>query len=88
LYIDGRFRYDEVGNLYLEQLAYVWMEDSTTKATCDSVNQKIDNFAESGLGHATEIIVALLEIANKDEDIKSPANASFVVRSSFFPESR
>ena len=56
------------------------MEDSTTEVTGITVDQKIDSFAEGGLEHAAEIIVALLEIANKDDDIKSPANTSPAVR--------
>ena len=57
------------------------MEDLTTDVTGLAVDQKIDSFAEGGLEHATEILIALLETANKDDDIKSPATASPIVRS-------
>ncbi|KAF9785405.1 hypothetical protein BJ322DRAFT_828370 [Thelephora terrestris] len=69
-------RFDEVRSLYLEQLALVWMEDSKTEVTRASVDQKIDSFVEGGLEHASETIVALLEIASKDDDIGSPVNTS------------
>ena len=80
---DERCRYDEVRVLYLEQLAFAWVEDSTTEATRANVKQKIDSFADGCLEHATEIIVALLEIASKDGYVKSPASTSSDVRSSW-----
>ena len=49
------------------------------EATRASVDQKIDNFGEGCLKHATEVIIALLEIGSKDGDIKSPATASSIV---------
>ena len=56
------------------------MEDST-ETTRASVNKKIESFTEGDLDHATEIISALWEIANKDGDVKAPANASPAVSS-------
>ena len=70
-----RCRYDEVRNLYIRQLAFVWMEDSTTEMIRASVEKKIDSFAEGDLEHGTEIILALLDIATKEDDIKPPGNA-------------
>ncbi|KAF9785408.1 hypothetical protein BJ322DRAFT_828220 [Thelephora terrestris] len=69
-------RYDEIGNLYLEQLAFAWTEDSTTAAISASIDEKFDSYGEKSLEHATEIIIALLEIANKDDKVKPLANTS------------
>lgn len=41
-----------------------------------SVDEKIDSFAQGDLEHATEILSALWEVANKDGDITAPSNAS------------
>jgi len=49
------------------------MEDSTTESTCASVGKKIDS---SVLGHATEMLTALWEIANNDSDTGTPSNTS------------
>jgi len=73
-------RHDEIRNLYIQQLAYIWVEDSTTEATQASVEKKIDSFVEEGLEHATEMLSALWEIVNKDGDIKAPENTSSAVR--------
>jgi len=78
--LTGGHRHDEIRNLYIQQLAYVWVEDSTTEATQASVEKKIDNFVEEGLEHATEMLSALWEIVNKDGDIKAPENTSSAVR--------
>jgi hypothetical protein len=59
------------------------MEDSKTEVTRANVDQKIDSFVEGGLEHASETIVALLEIASKDDDIGSPVNTSPDVRSTW-----
>ena len=69
-------RHDEIRNLYIEQLTYVWVEDSTTEATRASVEKKIDDFVEEGLEHATEMLSALWEIVNKEGDVTAPADAS------------
>ena len=69
-------RHDEVRKLYIEQLAHVWVEDSTTEATRASVEKKIDDFVEEGLEHATEMLSALWEIVNKEGDVTAPADAS------------
>jgi hypothetical protein len=50
------------------------MEDSTTETTRASVDKKIDSFVEGDLEHATEMLSALWEIANKDGDVKAPSN--------------
>ena len=76
----GRRRHDEIRNLYIQQLAYIWIEDSTTEATQASVEKKIDSFVEEGLEHATEMLSALWEIVNKDGDIKAPENTPSTVR--------
>ena len=73
-------RHDEIRNLYIQQLAYIWVEDSTTEATRAGVEKKIDSFVEEGIEHATEMLSALWEIVNKDGDIKAPENASSTVR--------
>ena len=61
------------------------MEDSTTEVTRAGVNKKIDSFVEGDLDHATEILSALWEIANKGDDITvvPPSTSSPV--SSFLP---
>ena len=74
-----RRRHDEIRDLYTQQLAYIWMEDSTSETTRASVERKIDSFVEEGLDHATEMLSALWEIVHKDGDIKAPANDSSAV---------
>jgi len=49
------------------------MEDSTTEATRARVDEKIDSFYGGDLEHATEVLSALWDIANKDGDI-TPAS--------------
>ena len=49
------------------------MEDSTTESTRISVDHKIDSFVEGDLEHATEMLSALWEIANKEGDVKAPS---------------
>ena len=58
------------------------MEDSTTEKTRVSVDKKIDNFIEEGLGHAAEMLFVLWETVSKEGDIKplvdiSPTVSSF-----------
>ena len=60
------------------------MEDSTTESTRTSVNNKIDNFVEGDLEHATEMLSALWEIANKDGDVKAPSGTAPAVSYSGF----
>jgi hypothetical protein len=72
-------RYDEIRSLYVDQLASVWMGDSTTVTTRVSVDKKIDSFVEGDLEHATEMLSALWEIVNKDGDITAPSNTSSTV---------
>ena len=72
--IDARCRYDEIRDLYIKQLAFTWMEESTTEATRTNVNEQIDIFAKDAPEHATEIVLALLKIADEDGDTISPAH--------------
>jgi len=74
-----RHRHEDIRNLYIQQLAYNWIED-WTEATRASVEKKIDSFVEEGLEHATEMLSALWEIVNKDRNIKAPENTSSTVR--------
>lgn len=46
------------------------------EATGANVDEKVESFAEGDLEHATEILSALWEIANKDGEIKAPENTS------------
>ena len=55
------------------------MKDSTTEATYASVGKQIDIFAKEAPKRATEIVLALLEVAGKDGDITSPAGTRFSV---------
>ena len=74
-----RCRYDDVRSLYVDQLAFTWLEDSTTETTRASVNKKIDSFVEGDLEHVTEMLSALWEIVNKDGDVKAPTNTPSIV---------
>ena len=79
----GRHRYDEIRGLYVNQLARVWMEDST-ETTNTSINKRVDSFAEGDLEHAAETLSALWEIANKDGDVQAPTNTSQAVSPFWF----
>ena len=68
-------RYDEIRNIYVQQLAYVWVEDSTT-ATGTSIEEKIDAFVQGDLEHAAEMVSELWKIVNGDEDVKAPSNTA------------
>ena len=72
---DERSRYGEVRNIYIERLAFVWMEDSTDTIRA-SVDKKVDRFVEGDLKHATEALSSLWEIANKEGDVRSPKAVS------------
>ena len=74
-------RYDEVRNLYLDQLAVAWMDCAMTETTRAKVEEKIDSFSEGDLEHATEILSTLWEIASKDGDVQVPSNATPAVSS-------
>ena len=52
------------------------MEDSTTEATRASVDKMIDSFGDGDLEHATEMLSALWDIVNEDNDIKVPSSGS------------
>ncbi|KAF9650020.1 hypothetical protein BDM02DRAFT_3128017 [Thelephora ganbajun] len=68
--------YDEIRSLYIEQLGFVWMEDTTTETTRASVDKKIDSFVGGDLEHAAEMLSTLWEIANKDGDIAAPSKTA------------
>ena len=72
-------RYGEIRGLYINQLAHAVMEDSTMATTRVRVNRKVDSFVEGDLEHATEVLSALWEIANKGDDIKPAENTSSIV---------
>ena len=74
-------RYDEVRNLYLDQLAVAWMDCATTETIRAKVEEKIDSFSEGDLEYATEIVSTLWEVANKDGDAQAPSNTTPAVSS-------
>ena len=82
--IDAGRRYDEVRNLYIQQLAFAWLEDSTAGATRASVDKQIGIFAQGELAHGGEVVFELFKIANGDDDVPSPASISSAVSSSQF----
>jgi hypothetical protein len=71
-------RYDEIRNLYVEQLAYVWVEDQT-EATRTNIEKKIDSFVEGDLEHAAEMVSGLWKIINQEGEVKAPSNTSSTV---------
>ena len=77
-------RYDEVRNLYIQQIAFAWLEDSTAGATRASVDKQIGIIAQGGLAHGREVVFELLKIANGDDDVTSPANTASAVSPSQF----
>ncbi|KAF9785425.1 hypothetical protein BJ322DRAFT_829340 [Thelephora terrestris] len=68
-------RYAEIGSLYVDQLAHVWVGDSSD-ATRVRVEEKLDSFAKGDLEHAAEMLSTLWKIANKDGNITAPSNPS------------
>ena len=74
-----RFRHDEIRDTYIKQLAFTWIEDSTTGVACTRVKKKLEDFAGEEFGHATEIGFALLKVANEDGDVTSPADDPLAV---------
>ena len=72
VFTDGGRRYDEVRNLYIKQLAFKWVDYSTASMTRSMVKTKIASFVKGGLGHASQVLYALLEIGSKDEEITAP----------------
>ena len=71
-----RRRYDEIRRLWVNRLASVWTEDSTTEKTRAGVGKKIDSSIEGDLGHTMEMLSALWEIANNDGGAGTPSNIS------------
>ena len=74
--LTDRGRYDEIRSLYIDQLASVWITNSTTETTRASFDKKIESFARGELEHATEMLSALWGVINKDGEIKAPSNTS------------
>ena len=70
-----RYRYAEIGSLYVEQLAHSWVGDPPD-AIRIKVEEKLDSFAEGDLEHAAEMLSALWKIANRDGEIIAPSNSS------------
>ena len=77
-------RYDEVRDLYLDQLAVAWMDCTATETIRVKVEEKIDSFSEGDLEYATEILSTLWEVANKDEDAQAPSNTTPAVSLTWF----
>jgi hypothetical protein len=63
----------------VEQLAFAWMEDSTTETVRAGVDANIDRFVQGDLEHGSEVILALLKIATGEEDVKAPEKDQFAV---------
>ena len=82
--VDAGCRHDEVRNLYIQQLAFAWLEDSTAGVTRASVDKQIGIIAQGGLAHGEEVIFELLKVANGDDDITPPADTSHSVSSPQF----
>ena len=55
----------------IKQLALNWKENSTTEATRTSVNKQVDTLAKEAPERATEIVLALLEVAGEDNRFRS-----------------
>ena len=70
-----RGRYDEIGTSYIEQLALLWMKDSTAETIQASVDKKIDSF-EGDFERVTKVLSMLTAIVDKDSDVKTPSNAT------------
>ena len=64
-------RYDEIRNLYVEQLAYMSVED-LTEATRTRIEKKIESLADGDLEHAAETVSALWGSVKGDGDLKAP----------------
>ena len=60
-------------SLYVNQLAFNWVEDSAAEITRIGVDKKIDSFGEGDLEYVTDILSTLWEIVNKDGDIEAPS---------------
>jgi len=69
-------RYDEIRSLYIDQLASVLVNNSTTGTTRVSFDKKIDSFTKGTLEHATEMLSMLWGVMNQDGEIKAPSNTS------------
>ncbi|KAF9785437.1 hypothetical protein BJ322DRAFT_830823 [Thelephora terrestris] len=68
-------QYDEIRSVYVEQLAYIWVDDST-EATRTSIEKKIDSFGEGNLEHAAEMVSALWKKVNTEGEVTAPSNTS------------
>ena len=86
-WLTPKYRHAEIRSLYVDQLACLWVGD-TTEAICTGVEKKIDSFFDGDLEHATEMISALWKVANGDGNVADPSTPSPAVSSSqvtFFP---
>ena len=72
--LTDRGRYDEIRSLCIDQLASVWVNNSTTEKVRASFRNKVDSFAKGELEHATEMLSTLWGIINRDGEIKAPSN--------------
>ena len=59
----------------IKQLALYWRQSSTTEAIRASFNKQVYTFAKEAPEHATEIVLALLEVTDEDCRIRSCAVA-------------
>ena len=57
----------------IKQLALYWRQNSITEAIRASINKQVGIFVKEAPEHATEIVLALLEIPDEDDCIKSRA---------------
>ena len=71
-----RCRHDEIRKLYVEQLAFNWMEDSTAEETRASVKDKISGFVQGDIEHARGVLSMLWRIASNDVEVTSPVDTS------------
>lgn len=88
MYPEERRRYEEVRNLYIEQLTVLWTGESTKETARAGVEAKIKSFANGELGHATEMLSALWEFANNSDGVAPPSKALPMVSPSLFRSCR
>ena len=82
--LTGRPRYDQIRDLYANQLASVWIGDST-ESTRVSFDKKIDSFVEGELEHVAEMFSTVWEVINKSGGITAPSNFRPVVSVPILP---
>ena len=74
------YRYPEIRDLYVHQLAHVRVTGSV-EATRINIEKKIDSFVKGDLAHAAEALSALWKIVNDDGSVAAPSNTSYNVNS-------